>query len=581
MSRTLPATVCALAACALAPAVAGAAPWDKPRDPATPATARTLAVEGSFGRTVPGRQRLLVTFADRPRAVAARARLAGIGNPVAVLPEAGVWGLEPARPLAARAQALGREGVVSAEWSLARSDGARSRPKRPTALPDVPGFQDPLHTPSLQWGLLGGPTWSSRLTGLDPRPRIAVLDSGVDPTHEEWAGAGTPLVAPRSTVTDSPDADDWAESGHGTHVAGVAAAPANGVGVVGVAPAEPSAAQVIPVQVADPNGLSTDDTIIRGIRWAVRHGARVISISSGGSGFSRAFQDTILWATQRGAVVVASVGNEGEGLNTLNYPAAYRRVIGVGALCDSRRSTSCPRPFHVARFSNFNRSVDVLAPGVNVLSSVPTRVRDRQIAPGYGLKDGTSMATPYVAGVLALVQASNGNGLSPYQLAEQLARTSTDIGRRGYDHRTGHGIVDPQLAVTTRAPADDTAEVNDDVKWLDGEARRGERARRRVIEATLDRFDDPEDVYPVLLRRGERLGVTLRHGRGRLALYVWRPGTRTVATAGGNAARNLVRYTGRAGVKGVAFRASRSGRYFLNVFARAGASEYRLTTRRS
>ena len=101
---------------------------------------------------------------------------------------------------------------------------------------------------------------------------------------------------------------------------------------------------MIPVQIADQNGDSSDLTIIRGIRWAVNNGAKVINISAGGIGYSRAFQDTILWASSKGALVVASVGNQGQDVNSLNYPAAYRRVLGVGAQCDGVVTYDCPTP---------------------------------------------------------------------------------------------------------------------------------------------------------------------------------------------------------------------------------------------
>ncbi|MBY0395383.1 MAG: S8 family serine peptidase, partial [Thermoleophilia bacterium] len=425
------------------------------------------------------------------------------------------------------------------------------------------------------------PVWGTDLTLPGPRPRIAILDSGVDGTHEEWGGPATPLVAPRSTVRNDADAADWGFSGHGTHVAGIAAAPANGVGIVGVAPARAGTAEVVPVQIADREGRSTDATMIRGIRHAVRNGARVVNISAGGPGYSRAFHDTVLWATQQGALIVASVGNEGQDLNSLNYPAAYPRVVGVGAQCDGVASPDCPRPFGPAKFSNRNRSVDVIAPGVNVLSSVPRRVAERSVAAGYALKDGTSMAAPYVAGVAALIQAANGNALSPHQVAAQIVNTATDVAPRGRDDMSGYGIVNPRAAVTLRPPADDVAEVNDDVKWLTGAKRLAAR-RPQVIRATIDRDRDPDDVYAVFLRRGDRLRATLSHRRGVLDLYLWGPGTRTVTTSRANLRRNLIAFRGgrTPRTKAIVHRAERTGRYYVNVFARRGAGEYRLAIRR-
>jgi subtilisin family serine protease len=372
------------------------------------------------------------------------------------------------------------------------------------------------------------------------------------------------------------DALDHGESGHGTHVAGIAAAPANGVGVVGVSPGARGAAPVIPVQIANRQGFSTDATMIAGLRYAVLRGALVVNISAGGRGYSRAFQDAILWASQRGALVVASVGNQGQDLNTLNYPAGYRRVLGVGAQCDGAISFDCPRPYGVATFSTYNRSVDVIAPGVRVLSSVPRRVTERQVAPGYALKDGTSMAAPYVAGIAALVQAANGNRLSARQVMQQITNTATDVGRSGRDPASGYGVVNPRAAVTLRAPADDAEEVNDDIKWLSG-VRRLNEPRPAVIRATADQDDDADDVYAVRLRAGQRLRVTLTPTRGQLDLYLWRPGTRTVSTAGRNIERRLLRY--RAGSRGrsvIAYVAARSGVHYVNVFARRGGGAYTL-----
>jgi len=572
-----------LGAAALGAVAVGAAPVAAaPFAPKAPEPASPGARDGSFatfGRTLPGRGRLLVTFADRPTAAEAGVRLGGVGDVVPVLPEAGIWGVEPDDPPGARRQVLPLPGVASAEWSLARSAGARPRPLAPLALPPPPLFEDPLFRPGVQWGLFRN--WRPELTGLAPRPRIAILDTGIDAGHEEWRGDPAALAEPRSSVRNSSEAADWSTSGHGTHVAGIAAAPANGIGVVGVAPASSEGAQLIPVQITDPVGNSDDDTIIRGIRWAVRHGAKVINISSGGEGYTRAFRDTVFWATGRGALIVAAVGNEGDSINSLNYPAAFPKVLGVGAQCDENVSADCPEPYGAALFSNYNRSVDLIAPGVDVASSVPVAIHEREVAPGYALKTGTSMAAPYVTGVAALVQASNGNRLSPYQLLRQLLNTATDTGPRGLDRRSGHGIINPGAAVTLRAPADDHDEVNDDIKFLGKGQRAKERVRRQVIEATIDAFDDREDVYPVVLRAGERVTITLRHSRARLRLYFWRPGTRTVATAGGNGDTNVLRYDGRKGRKAVTARAPSTGRYYVNVYAQSGRTAYRLSITRS
>ncbi len=555
----------ALGACGTA---LGAGPA-KPPDPSS--------VPGSqiaFERTAPSTPHLLVTFADTPRSAVALARLAGLGAVTGVLPEAGIWSVVPRNAETARDRALRRPGVSGVEWSEKRT--SQERPPPPLPLAPAPAVTDPLFTPTTQWGLLTHTSWGLDLTTIANRPRIAILDSGIDPTHEEWRGPDTPLVAPRSTLRNDDDASDHGITGHGTHVAGIAAAPANGVGIVGVAPASATSAQVIPVQIADRQGDSSDLTIIRGIRWAVKHGAKVINISAGGIGYSRAFQDTILWASGRGALVVASVGNQGQDVNSLNYPAAYRRVLGVGAQCDGVVTYDCPRPYGVATFSTHNRSVDVIAPGVDVLSSVPRRVTEGVVAPGYALKDGTSMAAPYVSGVAALVMASNGGTLSTFQVLRQIENTATDIGPKGRDDFSGNGVINPRAAVTLQAPSDDADEVNDDVKWLKGTISL-HQATPLAIAASADHVEDPDDVYAVRLKKGERLRMDLRHSHGTLDLYLWSPGTRTVATGDGNLKKHLVKFkSGPTRRSVMVVRATRSGVYYVNVFARAGTSTYTL-----
>ncbi|HTI34695.1 MAG TPA: S8 family serine peptidase, partial [Miltoncostaea sp.] len=345
---------------------------------------------------------------------------------------------------------------------------------------------------------------------------------------------------------------------------------------VGVAPASPTA-QVIPVQIADTQGASTDETMMKGIRHAVANGAKVINISAGGPGFSRAFQDTVLYATRKGALIVASVGNQGQDVNALNFPAGYSRVLGVGAQCDGNVTFDCPTPFAAATFSNHNRTVDVLAPGVDVLSSVPVRVTDRAVAPGYALKDGTSMAAPYVTGVAALVMAANGGRLSPYQVARQITNTAIDLGRGGRDDVNGFGLVNPRAAVTLRAPADDPGEVNDDVKWVRGRTAALDGRGRATVVATADRYEDPDDVYPVRLDRGDRVALTLTHRTGVLDLYLWEPGTPTVGTDNGNLERHLLRFRSGSRAKVVInYTAERTGVHFVDVFARRGGDAYTL-----
>ncbi len=542
---------------------------------------------------------LLVTFADRPDRAGAQDRVAGLGRIRPSLPELGIWELSPAQG-AARRQVLERPRVLRAEWSRVRTvdDLTDRRSPPPPTLPLVTADEptDPLYaspSPAQQWSLRSG-NWTPGLGAYD-RPAIAILDSGVDSTHEEWRASGA-LVFARSTLRSRDGAEDLAVNGHGTHVAGIAAAPANGVGVVGVAPAtgitvagqyapgNSGVSRVIPVQIADQLGRSTDGTIIRGIRWAVNHGAKVVNISSGGVGYSQAFQDTVNWAYRRGALVIASVGNEGLDDNPVNFPAGYDHVIGVGAQCDkSVDPVDCPIAFGRARFSNSNYTVDLLAPGVNIASSIPIAVTEEQISPGYGFKDGTSMAAPFVAGVAALIYASH-PGITPFQVTRILESTASRgaVGRNGSD---GWGVVNALAASQAVAPQDDLAEPNDDVKWLPkSDTIRVTRAPIR-LSAWADYNDDQFDTVPVLLRKGERMRVTIVARRGRLAVDVHRPSATSVlfrTRSAAQLARTRLGETRRTtpGTRTVVIRARESGRHFIAIEARQGGGPYTLKIQR-
>lgn len=542
-------------------------------------------------------QRLLVTFGDRPALNEARERLDGLGVVSATLPEAGIWSLAPKSPATARIAAAKRPKVRRAEWSLRRQSAELKRVPAYTLPRSYSSLRDPFYTTSQQWGLISRAPWGAQIVARGERPRIAVLDSGVDGTHEEWVtppnrktkkgkakSVSSPLVAGRATIGGgSRRWRDRSSVGHGTHVAGIAAAPANGIGIVGVAPASGGRAEVIPVRISGRAGRSTDEAMIRGIRWAVNNDAKVINISAGGPGFLAAFQDTVYWATERGAVIVASVGNEGSaGRGIVNYPAGYRRVIGVGAICDGNpRTPDCEDDSSgVAGFSNANRTVDLVAPGVNILSTVPKNVNLRRVAPGYALKDGTSMAAPFVAGAAALVFANHPK-LTPHQVRRQLTNTATDIGRSNRDSESGYGIVNPQAAAAEAAPVDDPYEVND---TLSRAARiKVNPGRRASLNASIDAFDDPTDLYAVRLKRGDILRAELRHTRGWVQLRLWQPGVRRITRSRG--AKNLLATagSGRPAPKStisLVRRAPKTGIYYVDVSARRGVDAYELTISR-
>ncbi len=320
-----------------------------------------------------------------------------------------------------------------------------------------------------QWSLNGsvGPSIETAWSNAPKRgagQTIAVLDTGITnhPDLNQNVRGGYDFISSPQTGRDGDgwdpnprDEGDWTEPGqcgrannsswHGTHVAGISAAVAdNGEGVASVAPR----ATIQPVRVMGPCGGYSSD-IVDAIEWAsggtVRgvprnpNPATVINMSLGGQGkCSRAYQQAIDNARSRGTVVVVAAGNESQ--NAANVtPASCRGVITVAA--------SGPRD-QKSSYSNYGAPVDVTAPGGDsnqgggILATYNSG-RQRPGRPSYGDLQGTSMAAPYVAGVVALMRAES--QMSPDQVAQRLRSTTRPL--RGSCNGCGTGIVDPAAAV--------------------------------------------------------------------------------------------------------------------------------------
>ncbi|MFI9024218.1 S8 family serine peptidase [Streptomyces sp. NPDC053560] len=269
--------------------------------------------------------------------------------------------------------------------------------------------------------------WSVTTGGDDTV--IAVVDTGVDLDHPDLSNRlvrGTDIVDGDDTPND--------RNGHGTHVAGIAAAATdNGAGIAGGAPG----AKIMPVRVLTAAGSGAKEDITHGIVWAAEHGADVINLSLGETGLMAkllrggTLNRAITTAHDKGAVVVAAAGNEGA--ETQPYRLTTP-VLVVGA------SDQDGRP---AAFSNFGAQGAVSAPGVAIVSTLPTYTTPlpRDNTSGYGKLDGTSMATPYVSAVAALLHQQ---GRTPDQIMAAIKETTRNPGQLP---ELGLGTVDAQAAV--------------------------------------------------------------------------------------------------------------------------------------
>ena len=275
---------------------------------------------------------------------------------------------------------------------------------------------------------------------------VAVLDSGVTPDVPDLEGSV--VSGPDYTGVDtSPSNPDWGQ--HGTWMASIIAGHGHGFndddGIMGVAPkAKILSVRVIPDR-NDPEYSkyegeqedSVQDSLAKGITYAVNHGADVISMSIGYSAPSASVRSALQYAYGHGVAVVASSGNSGDtssaskqGYAPLKFPADYPGVIGVAAVSSAG---------HVAGFSSNNLSVEVAAPGVNISA----QGRDGQ----YWLVTGTSPACALVAGVAALIKARY-PGLAPDLLARALSSTTHYRPAGGYDQNVGFGTVNAAAALT-------------------------------------------------------------------------------------------------------------------------------------
>jgi thermitase len=278
-------------------------------------------------------------------------------------------------------------------------------------IPNDPEYIGQWHLPMIR----ADQAWD--LTQGGATAVIAILDSGVDATQPDFAGK---LVAGYDTYANTADTSD--AYGHGTEVAGVAAALTdNGVGVAGVAGASP----IMPVRVTNNAGAATAASIANGIIWATDHGARVINLSFDGIAGNATISTAAEYAFNHGTLVVAASGNCACADGTAENPF----VLSVSATDETDA---------LAYFSSTGPYVDVAAPGTNIMTTAKFAL--------YLPDSGTSLASPMVAGVAALMFAAN-SAMTPTLATQLLEGSAVDLGASGYDPNFGFGRIDALSAV--------------------------------------------------------------------------------------------------------------------------------------
>ena len=431
-----------------------------------------------------------------------------------------------------------------------------------------------------QWYLTEDRAWSYWPTQPQLFPvTVAVIDSGIDGTHPEFAGR---VVAAKSFVGGTAYHDD---QGHGTFVAGeIAASPFNNEGIAGLG----FNVRLMVAKVVQPDGNVSLQGEVEAIHWAVDNGAKVINLSLGGvrdpldrslDTYSPLEQAAVQYAYSKGVVVVAAVGNGPQSPATpwgfAHYPAALPHVIGVSAI---RENGSVP--------AYSNRDViynDLAAPGDAIFSTIPSNLEEQTPSCAgvpysncgpFEFRDaiGTSFAAPQVTAAAALLLGQDPS-LRPEQVSWLLERSANDdrastgcaecpVGRDKY---TGWGTLDIEGALTllgdgSSLPPADHYEPNDDA----GVWSHALPPLPRTVSATLDYWDDNLDVYRIYLHQGAKLFARVTPNlRGSVRMSVWGPGTAHVDTpmAGLPLAQSKA-----VGVQvRVALKAKKTGSYYLEL----------------
>ncbi|QIZ05623.1 S8 family serine peptidase [Priestia megaterium] len=393
---------------------------------------------------------------------------------------------------------------------------------------------------------------------------IGVIDTGVDINHPDlkaqiWKNPGEiagdkidndkngyiddvngwDFYNKDNTVFDVADGDE-----HGTHVSGTIAGTANTTGVIGLAPN----VKIMPLKFLGPDGGYTSDAILA-VNYAKAKGVKITNNSWGGGGFSQALYDAIKGSN---SLFLAAAGNDGTNNDSSpHYPSNYDlpNILSVAALDNTG---------NLAYFSNYGaKTVDIAAPGQDILSTIPPYFGDGDYTYGYDYFSGTSMATPHVTGEAALILSKNPT-FTPAVIKDTIMKQSTAL-----SSLTG------KILTGSMARADKALVVQSD-NDIPGVAFPGTSVSNTVSATT-----DLDDVYSINLVKGQKITVTLSGATGTdFDIYLYNSAATTVKSSA-----NIVAYSEKAATSSETFTytAPNDGKYYLDVYAYKGAGSYTAT----
>lgn len=334
--------------------------------------------------------------------------------------------------------------------------------------------------------------------------RVAVIDTGIYYKHADLGGCfGNDCKIAGGWDFVNNDADPLDDAGHGTHVAGTIASNL-ATAYTGVAPD----ARLYALKVLDANGGGSLSDLIAALQWAVANDIDIASMSLGSDYDLISVREACDAAYEAGVLLVAAAGNDGNRAgrgDSVDYPGAYESVIAVAATDSSDRR---------AYFSSTGPAVEISAPGVSIRSTTPS---------GYATMSGTSMATPHVSGVAALIFASPvpaeyGSEWDAVEVRQKLQMSTIDLGSTGRDSLYGLGLIMADLAVEgVPVPPEDVHDVRIAGINHPDSINVGDPVQVDVVVSNVGDFPESTDV----LFNGESVPVDLAIGQAMTLPFTW------------------------------------------------------------